>query len=161
MDDVTIRAVIIGVNIFVTLTILTLLIVMFSQIQEIYGLVVEVDNSIYNKFDNVYSMYDGKIETGIGLINAVKRHEDNNEYSVIIKYPRCEELRAEINSHNLSNLPTNQKREATELKLLMEQNKTYKGEVFRYENKYTVTVTNGENETVIVEFIKIRLRGEM
>lgn len=156
MDDMTTRVVIIGVNIFVTLTIVSLIVIMFFQMQDIYGLVAKTDTDLYSSFDDVYSMYDGKVETGIGLLNAIKRHEDNDDYFVIIKYPMSEQLRGEIESHNKNKNDDEKKREATELKKLMEQNKTYKGEKFRYEDRYNVTVSEGQNGMLEVNFIKIR-----
>lgn len=155
MPDVTTRAVIIGVSIFVTLTIVSLLVIMFFQIQDIYGFVVRTDTSIYNQFDDVYTMYNGKVETGIGLLNAIKRQEDNPDAYIIIKYPKCDQLRNEINNYNAVATAENKKRESAELKKMMEENKSYYGETFRYENKYNVIVSEGTDGTVIVEYIKI------
>ena len=154
MDDMTTRVVIIGVNIFVTLTIVSLIIIMFFQMQDIYGLVDKIDTDLYSSFDDVYSMYDGKVETGIGLLNAIKKQEDIKNNNVIIKYPKSDKLREEIENYNLDKNENNKKREATELKKLMEQQKIYDGEIFRYEDKYSVTVSEGQNGTLIVEFIK-------
>lgn len=155
MDDITTRAVIIGVNIFVTITIVSLIIIMFFQMQDIYGLVSKTNTDLYSSFDDVYSMYDGKVETGIGLLNAIKRHEDNNDYRVIVKYPKSDKLREEIENYNIDKQEDEKKREATELKKLMEQNEIYDGEIFRYEDKYSVIVSEGQNGTLIVEFTKI------
>lgn len=150
MDDIATRTVIIGVNIFVTITIVTLVIIMFFQMQDIYGVVARIDTSLYNRFDDVYSMYHGKVETGIGLLNAIKRHEDNNDYLVVIQYPGSQQLRTEIEEYNIDKSDNEKKREATELKKLMEQGKQY-----RYEDKYDVTVSEGQDGMLIVEFIKI------
>lgn len=155
MDEISTRAVVIGVNIFVTIAIITILVTMFFQMTEIYGVVNRVDTSIHEMFDDVYSMYDGKVETGIGLLNAIKKYEDNNDTTIQIKYPKSQELRNEIEKYNKTAIDSNKKREATELKKLMEQNKTYKGEMFRYENKYNVIVTEGKNGIVTIEFIRI------
>lgn len=155
MNDITTKTIVIAVNIFITITITTLIIVMFFEIQEIYGIVADTDISISSRFDDVYSMYDGKVESGIGLLNTIKKFEENEDQFIIVKYPKSEELRNEIKSYNETVSKEQQKREATELKKLMEQEKTYKGEVFKYENKYNVSVTTNEQGVLIIEFIKI------
>lgn len=155
MDDITTRTIVIAVNIFVTIAIVSLVIVMFFQMREIYGIVATTDTSIYNKFDDVYSMYDGKVETGIGLLNTLKKYEDNKDVEVIITYPNSSNIREEIANEN-SNLSENEQiREVTYLKDLMKNNKTYNGLTYRYEDKYNVTVSNGENQTVIIHFERI------
>lgn len=146
MDDITTRAIVIAVNVFVTIAIVSLIIVMFFQMKEIYGVVVTTDTSIYNKFDDVYSMYHGKVETGIGLLNTLKKYEDNNDTQVIITYPNSANIRDEIK---------NKIREASYLKDLMQNNKEYKGIKYRYEDKYNVTVSDEENGTVIINFERI------
>lgn len=146
MDDITTRTVIIAVNIFVTITIVSLVIVMFFQMKDIYKIVLQTDTSIYDKFDDVFSMYHGKTETGIGLLNALKRYEDGTE-DVIIKYPKSEQIREYIDNNNL--------REATYLKGLMEDNKSFEGEKFKYEDKYNVTVEILENSQAQIVFEKV------
>ena len=155
MDDITTRTVVIGVGIIVTLTIVSLLIIMFFQMSDIYGVVLKTDTSIAGRFNDVYSMYDGKVTTGIGLLNAIKKYEDNPDYYVVIKYPKSDELRQEIKAYNTGRPENEQRREATELKKLMEQNMQYSGEVFRYENKYSVTVSEKTDGTLIIDFVRI------
>ena len=155
MDDITTRTVVIGVGIIVTLTIVSLLIIMFFQMSDIYGVVLKTDTSIAGRFNDVYSMYDGKVTTGIGLLNAIKKYEDNPDHYLVIKYPKSDELRQEIKAYNTGRSESDQKREATELKKLMEQNAQYNGEVFRYENKYNVTVSEKTDGTLIIDFVRI------
>lgn len=155
MDDITTRAIVIGVNVFVTLAIVSLVIVMFFQMQEIYGVVASTDNSIYNKFDDFYSMYNGKVETGIGLLNTIKKYEDSNDKQVVITYPNSNKIRDEITNKNLNLSEENKIREATFLKDLMKENKTYNGTEYKYEDKYNVTVSSEDNNIVTINFQKI------
>ncbi len=138
MDDITTRTIIIAVNIFITIAIVSLVIIMFFQMKEIYGVVATTDTSIYNKFDDVYSMYHGKVETGIGLLNTIKKYEDQTDNQVIIKYDGYQEIRDNLE---------NDEREVVKLKELMNEGKEYS-----FEDKYNVTVSDGEDGTVIIDF---------
>lgn len=153
MDDLGVRAVIIGVGIFVTIMIMSIMIIMFSQMSEIFGLVASTDTSIYNKFDDIYSMYHGKTENGIGLLNTLKKIEENSNKNLIVIYPGCDELRM--------NLPVNvdgtKFREAVYLKKLMN------GEItnpeipttYKYEDRYNITVDERENGITAIVYSKI------
>ena len=66
---------------------------MFSQMGEIYGVVANTDTSISSKFDDIYSMYHGRTETGVGLLNTIKQFEQDKEYDVVINYPNSNEIR--------------------------------------------------------------------
>ena len=147
MDDITTRTIVIAVNIFVTIAIVSLVIVMFFQMREIYGVVASTDTSIYNKFDDVYSMYHGKVETGIGLLNTIKRYEDKTDIDVLIVYPNSEEIRKIVSDNNL--------REAEYLKNLMQKNETFNGLKYRYEDGYNVTVIANEDGSVTINFERI------
>ena len=139
MDDITTRTIVIAVNIFVTIIIISLLVTMFFQMKNIYGAVAKTDTSIYNKFNEVYSMYHGKVETGMGLLNTLKKYEENTEIKITITYDGYEEIREKCKNEA--------KREVDELRKLME-----KGTNYKFEDKYNVTVTNSEDGTVIVDF---------
>lgn len=145
MDDITTRTIVIAVNIFITITIVSLVIIMFFQMKEIYGVVAKTDTSIYNKFDDVYSMYHGKVETGIGLLNALKKYEDSTDGQVIIKYTGSDNIRKNLGPDE---------REVVRLKELMQKNKTFAGIKYRYEDKYDVTVTYEENGSITIDFNK-------
>lgn len=156
MDDITTRAVIIGVNIFVTITIVSLVIIMFFQMGDIYGIVASTDTSIYNKFDDVYSMYHGKVESGIGLLNALKKQEESGDKYVIIEYNNADIVRRQLSNFNKGKPVDNQKRESVYLKELMTGKQRIVNLSYRYEDKYNVTVTEGENGVLIVRFDKIK-----
>lgn len=140
MEDVTIKAIVIGVNIFVTLTILTIIIIMFSQMGQIYGIVATTDNSISSTFDNVYAMYDGRTMTGLGLLNTVKKYEGNTKPKVVVAYPG----HATVKEHVLNNGTI---RESVYLKQLMEIDSSY-----HYETKYNVSVDMIDEITAVIIF---------
>lgn len=139
MDDITTRTIVIAVNIFVTIIIISLLVTMFFQMKNIYGAVASTDTSIYNKFNEIYSMYNGKTETGMGLLNTLKKYEEEIETKIIITYDGYEEIREKCENE--------EKREVDELRTLMEKGKNY-----NFEDKYNVTVSNLEDGTVIIDF---------
>ena len=136
----------------IDLAVVSLIIIMFFQMKQIYGIVGTTDTSIYNKFDDVHSMYDGKVESGIGLLNVIKKYEDTPVSGVIIEYPNATSIRDYLEVYNL-NLPKGQqKRESTYLKELMldPKNNTYK-----YEYKYNVTVIENSQGQIEINFKKV------
>jgi len=141
MDDITTRTIIIAVNIFITIAIVSLVTITFFQMKEIYGVVATTDTSIYNKFDDIYSMYHGKEETGIGLLNALKKYEDSKEQKVIITYNGYQEVRNELKENE---------REVVKLKELMKQGKDY-----NFEDRYNVTVSEIDNEILNIDFSRV------
>lgn len=149
MDDITTRTVVIGVNIFVTLTIITLIVMSFFKMQEIYGQVRETDTSIYNIFDNVYSKYNGKTVSGIGLLNALKSKEDTND-AIVINYTGSNVIRDELKRINANKRDENKQRETTYLKDLMK-----KGEGYNYEDSYKGSVYESNDGTIVVNFDRI------
>lgn len=155
MDDLSVRAVIIGVNIFVTMTIVSLLILMFFQMGEIYGLVASTDTSIYNRFDDIYSIYEGKIESGIGLLNTIKKFEENPDNNIVIEYPDCVNVRIVIagTKDEATNEPI---RESVFLKKLMLGAKHPKiSTVYKYEDRYSISVETDEKDILKIVFNKI------
>ena len=146
MDDITTRTIVIGVNIFVTIAIVSIIIVMFFQMQDIYKVVSSTDTSIYNRFDDIYSKYNGKTVTGVGLLNALKSYETNTEMTVKIYYTDREIIEKKL---------TDGGREVLVLKQEMENYKSGKKAYFKYEDKYNVTVTE-ENGEYLINFNKIK-----
>ena len=144
MDDITTRTVVIAVGLFVTMMIVSLVIIMFSQMQEIYGVVSKTDTSIYSTFDNVYSMYNGRTMTGLGLLNTIKKYEDKINENIVVNYPGSYNIKDYVSKNNI--------REAVYLKSLMEENIAYK-----YETKYNVTVETSAEGQVTIVFSKVGL----
>ena len=146
MDNITTKGIVVAINIFVIISIMSLLIIMFTQMRDIYGLVAKADTSIYSQFNDVYSMYDGKVVTGIGLLNAIKKYEDEPDENVYIEYTGSEEIKKQLNVYQGINL-----REATLLReLMMDENNTR----YNYEDKYNVTVKNDNKGKIVIHFEK-------
>lgn len=142
MDDITTRTIVIAVNIFITLAIVSVVIMMFFQMQDIYGIVAKIDTSIYTTFDNVYSMYNGRTMSGLGLLNTIKKYEDKTYQDITISYPGSNDIKEHVTSNHI--------REATYLKSLMETNSGY-----TYEKKYNVTVETSDDGQVTIKFDEI------
>ena len=153
MDDISTRTVFIAVGIFVSITIVTLVIMMFSQMKEIYGVVITTDNSIHSRFDDIYSMYHGRVESGIGLLNAIKKFEEDNPDEVVIMYPNAMKIKQHIENHNATNLEQYQITESEFLKNLIVKSNTDFGS-FKYEDKYDVTVEQDENEKITITYTR-------
>lgn len=146
MDDITTRTFIIAVNIFVTIAIVSIIVVMFFQIQNIYKVVASTDTSIYNRFDDIYSKYNGKTVTGIGLLNTLKSFEESSEKEyVTIDYTDSANIRKNL---------TKDTREVDLLKGQMEDNKDNPKGIFKYENRYNVTVTEQKDGKILIMFNK-------
>ena len=137
MSDTTTRTVVIAVNILVTIVIVSLIFGMFTKMKEIYGLAKETDNSISTSFDSIYETYNGKKENGLGLLNTIKKYEDDPKANIKIVYPGCEAVR------NLAN--DEGKREAVILKNAMEGIET-RLSGYSYEKKYNVRVVEDQSQ---------------
>ncbi len=139
MEDITTRVIVIAVNIFVTIAIVSLVIIMFFQMQDIYGVVAKTNTSIYERFNNVYSMYNGRTMTGLGLLNTIKKYESKTDQNITVSYPGSGEVKDYALKNNI--------RESVHLKSLMENEDGYK-----YENKYNVTVETSDNGQITIRF---------
>ena len=56
MEDISTKTIVIAVNIFVTIGIVSIVVIMFFQMQDIYGVVYSTDNAISGQFDDLYTM---------------------------------------------------------------------------------------------------------
>lgn len=154
MEEITTKTIIMAVNIFITIIIVSLIIIMFSQMGDIYGVVANTDTSITTRFDDVYSMYHGRVETGVGLLNTLKYFEEHNEYDVVIKYTAFRDIRGYVEEYNSMRDEEHWMRESEYLKKLIESESTDYERVFKYEDKYNVTVYE-EDEKTVIRFSKI------
>lgn len=148
MDDISTRTIIIAVNVFVTIAIVSILIMMFADMREAYGAVANIDTSIYNKFDDIYSMYNGKKVTGIGLLNTIKKYEDQEDVKII--YPESERIQQTVANSKIGTLEEDHIREVEYVKNFMEKSQTYESERFRYENIYNVRVEETLDTVTII-----------
>lgn len=142
MEDISSRAVIIGVSIIVTLVIVSLLLGSFDKVKEIMGLTKKTETSIHSTIDTgyskFYSKYDGKSFNGMELTNLLKSLEDDPQEGVHVEYPRSYTTRDEANNRGL--------RESVYLKQLMKNNSYGYG----YEKEYDVTVREENQEIYII-----------
>lgn len=83
MGDSLNRAIMIAVGLFVTVIIISGIMFIFSQMQEIYKNVDDTDTSITSKFGK-YASYDNTTITGLDMINCANKYYSNN--LVIVMY---------------------------------------------------------------------------
>lgn len=76
MNETTNRALMIGVAIFVTLSITSAIFVTINQIKGIYKYVYNTDISLKGKFSE-FQAYEGGHFTGLDVINTVKKYRGN------------------------------------------------------------------------------------
>lgn len=76
MDEISIKTILIGVSIFVTLVIFTVFFLVFGQMRTLYSDVNDIDTSIKSRVDNVYDKYNGAKQNGVDLVNAIRKYED-------------------------------------------------------------------------------------
>lgn len=76
MDEITNKALTIGVAIFITIAITSGLLIVIDQIKNIYGQVYRTDISLQSSFSE-FDAYDNIEKTGIEIINAIKKYKDN------------------------------------------------------------------------------------
>ncbi|MBR5227882.1 MAG: hypothetical protein IKV94_04505 [Clostridia bacterium] len=82
MDYITSKVFVIAVGIFVTLSIVTMAILSFTKLGEIFNFVENTDISIRNQYDNMYSMYNGAELNTVGLLNALRRYEEDDAVKI-------------------------------------------------------------------------------
>jgi hypothetical protein len=141
MEDTSTKAISFAIGIFVTMIIVTLVVASFSKIKEAYTLTKNTDIDIHSQFDSLYLTYDGKELNGMGLLNTVRRFEDDINIVEFVDYP------GRTNIKNLAS--TNGIRESEQLKKFLDQNKLYGGVRYKYENEYRVEVKDVSGKTRI------------
>lgn len=84
MDEISNKAINIGVAIFITIIITSSVIYVINQIKVIYEQVYETDVSIQSSF-NEFDEYDGNDKTGIDVINAAKKYIEKKDVNVMLQ----------------------------------------------------------------------------
>lgn len=120
MGDSLNRAIMIAVGLFVTVIIISGIMFIFSQMQEIYKNVDDTDTSITSKFGK-YASYDNTTITGLDMLNCANKYYSNN--LVIVMYGNIQ-------------LNTNEGIEYL--------NNEFENENIKYENSYSSTVEEVE-----------------
>lgn len=147
MEEMGIKAIIIGISMTVTLVILSLVVVSFDRMTEIFAIVKGTDNAIHTEFDRYVdgyiATYDKKTMTGVDLLNALKKAEQEEEIYIDVRYPGYTNVRDNMG----------EKRESHYLKELMKGNKKLSGITYKYQEIYNVTVSE-EGNKVIINFEK-------
>lgn len=83
MDEISTRAIIIGVSIFVTLIILTVIVFEFQQIQSVYKQVGQTNISFEEQLDEFDKYRDSNnLFTGLDIRNTVKKYANNKAVDV-------------------------------------------------------------------------------
>lgn len=138
MEWISSKAVYIGVGIFVTIAIVSGVIMSFTKVGEIYGQVQSLNISIKDELDNIYSKYSGAKLNGVDLLNVIKKYEQDDDIEVW--YPERNEIlkSSEYISHT--------KREVVILGEYMESGTNG----FSYEKEYTVNVTEKNSKITII-----------
>ena len=77
------RAIMFGVSIFITVMIISAIMLIFSQMQEIYSQVGSTDTTISSRFGK-YASYDNTKVTGLDVINCANKYY--NENLVVVVY---------------------------------------------------------------------------
>ena len=83
MDEISNKAITIGVAVFVTIIIASGIFYVINQIKVIYEQVYETDISIQSSFTE-FEAFDNSQKSGIEVLNAVKKYIDNPKVKVII-----------------------------------------------------------------------------
>lgn len=97
MDEIGSKALLLGVGIFVTLIIVTVIVLEFFQIEQIYKNVGEVDISFESQFDELNKFRDNNIFNGLDVKNYIKKYADNKSIEVCLQ-SMCSDI--DINSIN-------------------------------------------------------------
>lgn len=81
MDNITNKALIIAVGIFVTIAITSGILVSINEMKDIYSKVYETDTSITSRFDE-FDSYDNTTKTGIDLLNTANKYMKSSTVTV-------------------------------------------------------------------------------
>ena len=141
MEDTSTRAISFAIGIFVTLIVVTLVVASFSKIKEAYTLTKNTEIDIHSQFDSIYLTYDGKKLNGMGLLNTLRKFEDDTNIIEYVDYPGRTRVKNLANSNGI--------RESEQLKKFLDQNKLYYGIRYKYENEYRVEVKDVSGKTRI------------
>lgn len=103
MDEIAVKALIIGVGIFITIVITTVVIAEFFQINQIYKSVGETDVSFESQFNELDKFNDSTNEfNGLDVKNYIKKYENNESIEVCVNGV-CED----INIHSICDKESN------------------------------------------------------
>lgn len=82
MEYSTNRALLIGVSVFITLSITSAILVIIGQVKDVYKYVYNTNISLKDRF-NEFDMYNGTVMTGLDMYNTVKKYKSNANVDVL------------------------------------------------------------------------------
>lgn len=98
MDEISNKALMIGVALFVTIIITSGVLYTLGEMKEIYSKVYETNISLQDMFSE-YDEYDNTKKTGIDVLNTVKKYKDDNLVEIYIGSTFVDKLNY-INTNN-------------------------------------------------------------
>lgn len=125
MEEMSSKAINIGVALFITIIIISGVFYVINQVKTIYGQVYETNTSIQDRFSE-FDQFDNTKKTGIDVLNAVKKYRNNS----LVKFEG-------INPDSLYNEFAN----ASEDKLIDLGKRSYTSSVYTDESSGITTIT--------------------
>lgn len=91
MNELSVKAIVIGVSIFVTVIILTVIVFEFTEIQRLYSNVAQTDVSFESRLDEFDKYRDSNNDfNGLDVRNTLKKYEYESQVSVCVNDGRTE-----------------------------------------------------------------------
>lgn len=82
MEYSTSKALLIGVGVFITLSITSIVIVIFGQVKDVYKQVYNTNISLKDRFGE-FDKYNGSIMSGMDMYNTYKKYRNNPDVEVL------------------------------------------------------------------------------
>ena len=83
MNEISNKAIVIAVSLLVTIAITSSILLIFSQIKEVYSAVQNTDTSIRRNFQE-FDAYDNTEKTGMDLLNVSKKYVGDSQVKVML-----------------------------------------------------------------------------
>lgn len=91
------KAIVIGVAIFITISITSGIMYTISKIRDIYKEVYETDTAISNRFSE-FDAYDNSTKTGLEVINTVNKYKGNSNVKTFFRGTEVNSASIDINN---------------------------------------------------------------
>lgn len=85
MDDISTKYIIMAVGIYITLIVLTSVILVINKVGDVFSVTNRTDISIQSRIDSIEDMYHNSVLNGVGLVNTITKYEE--DATVIVDYP--------------------------------------------------------------------------
>ena len=103
MDEIATRAIIIGISIFITLIIVTVVIFEFSQIQKVYKVTAETDVTFEERLNEFDKYKDSNNDfRGLDVKNTISKYEYDDSVEVCVQEAalKCSDIIIEESDYN-------------------------------------------------------------